>query len=155
MYDKTITIDAADQRAVRRGIRRYTASPWFTAVTLVAGVIAIVLPATSVVTGKDAAFMLVVGTIILLSLVALIWVLPRRLARNLVIGSEIFARFDADGFEQGGPTGSTRMPWTGLHSLTRVGDSVVLRLASTKTRLVFPGRLFTDEAIAETNRLIG
>lgn len=153
-FAETITITAADQRAVRHGIRRYTASPWFIAVMLVAGIGAIVLTATSVVTGRDAVLVLVVGVIILLSLAALIWVVPRRLAKSLVVGTDSFARFDADGFEQGGPTGSTRMPWTGLHSITRIGDSVAIRLAANKTRLVFPGRLFTDEAIAEAQRRI-
>lgn len=154
MYDNAITATADDQRAVRRGIRRYTASPWFIVVMLVAGIGALTLSATSVVTGNDAVFVFVAGAIMLLSLAALIWMAPRRLAKTLVIGSDVFARIDADGFEQGGPTGSTRMPWTSLRSIERVGDSVVVRLTPTKTRLVFPGRLFSDEAIAEAQRLI-
>jgi hypothetical protein len=155
VFSRSITITAADHRAVRQALTAaFLSIPLrVTAATvlpfgLVAGIIASSAgdPVGLVLFGAFAAL-----TLLFLVLLVTVGVTSRTaVSRAVPVGSALRITGDVEGIVLAAPGGETWLRWSALSEVSRAKDAVrvVLRPESRTSVLYYPGRLFTEADLA-------
>lgn len=151
----SIVVTAADQRAVLGALLRGVwkvfafigAIALLALVGLVAGIVGVLSERTFVFAG-------VIAVVAVLMAVLLALHFRRMVKRGLSVGTEQTVEVSPDALVLTGPGGQTRFLWHQITALRRTGTAVTVKATSSKTTMVFAGRIIDEEMYATVEQRI-